>query len=100
MRLMLMIPVLALAACVEKEKVPSGAEDFATFCSACHGLGGKGDGDAAATARRAHRLRGAASNYALHDLMALAQAIERNPDVIDPTRMAQPSGTMSGRWQM
>ena len=46
-------------------------------------------GDAAVTARRAHRLRGAASNYALHDLMALAQAIERNPDVIDPTRMAQ-----------
>ena len=52
MRLMLMIPVLALAACVEKEKVPSGAEDFATFCSACHGLGGKGDGDAAATLDR------------------------------------------------
>ena len=39
---------LALAACVEKEKVPTGAEDFATFCSACHGLSGKGDGDMAA----------------------------------------------------
>lgn len=48
MRWMLMIPVLALAACVEREKVPSGAEDFATFCSACHGAGGKGDGPAAA----------------------------------------------------
>ena len=52
MRLMLMIPVLALAACVEKDKVPSGAEDFATFCSACHGAGGKGDGGAAATLDR------------------------------------------------
>lgn len=39
---------LSLAACVEKDKVPSGAEDFATFCSACHGAGGKGDGAAAA----------------------------------------------------
>ena len=52
MRLMLLIPILALAACVEKDKVPSGTEDFATFCSACHGLGGKGDGDAAATLDR------------------------------------------------
>ena len=48
MRLMLLIPILALAACVEKDKVPSGTEDFATFCSACHGAGGKGDGEAAA----------------------------------------------------
>ncbi len=39
---------LALAACVEKEKVPTGAEDFASFCSACHGLSGKGDGAMAA----------------------------------------------------
>ena len=39
---------LSLVACVEKDKVPSGAEDFATFCSACHGAGGKGDGEAAA----------------------------------------------------
>lgn len=43
---------MSLAACVEKDKVPSGAEDFATFCSACHGAGGKGDGDAAATLDR------------------------------------------------
>ena len=48
MRLMLLIPILALAACVEKDKMPSGTEDFATFCSACHGAGGKGDGEAAA----------------------------------------------------
>ncbi len=48
MRLLLMIPVLVLAACVDPGKVPSGAEDFATFCAACHGAGGKGDGPAAA----------------------------------------------------
>ena len=46
MRLMMLLPVLVLTACVEKDKVPSGAEDFATFCSACHGAGGKGDGGA------------------------------------------------------
>jgi mono/diheme cytochrome c family protein len=52
MRLMLLLSVLALAACVEKDSVPSGSEDYATFCSACHGPGGKGDGDAAATLDR------------------------------------------------
>ena len=49
---MILPALMSLAACVEKDKVPSGAEDFATFCSACHGLGGKGDGDAAATLDR------------------------------------------------
>lgn len=49
----LILPMaLTLGACVEKDSVPSGAEDFATFCSACHGAGGKGDGDAAATLDR------------------------------------------------
>lgn len=43
---------LSLGACVEKDKTPSGAEDFATFCSACHGAGGKGDGEAAAALDR------------------------------------------------
>jgi mono/diheme cytochrome c family protein len=45
----LMVPVavpLALAACVERE-APTGAEDFASFCAACHGAKGKGDGPAA-----------------------------------------------------
>jgi mono/diheme cytochrome c family protein len=37
---------LALAACVERE-APTGAEDFATFCAACHGSSGRGDGPAA-----------------------------------------------------
>ena len=40
--------ILLLAACVEKERVPTGAEDFTTFCAACHGTGGRGDGPAAA----------------------------------------------------
>ncbi|HOZ33738.1 MAG TPA: c-type cytochrome [Tabrizicola sp.] len=43
---MLLLP-LALGACVDRE-LPTGAEDFATFCAACHGAGGKGDGPAAA----------------------------------------------------
>lgn len=39
----------ALAACVDAKDSPdTGAEDFATYCAACHGAGGKGDGDAAA----------------------------------------------------
>lgn len=43
----------ALAACLTPApKVPSGAEDFATFCAACHGPGGKGDGPAAADLAR------------------------------------------------
>lgn len=37
---------LALAACVEKEE-PTGSEDFTTFCAACHGSSGRGDGSAA-----------------------------------------------------
>jgi mono/diheme cytochrome c family protein len=49
---MILPVVLSLGACVEKDKVPTGAEDFAAFCSACHGLSGKGDGDAAATLDR------------------------------------------------
>lgn len=43
---------LSLAGCVETEKVPTGAEDFGDFCSACHGLSGKGDGEAAAALAR------------------------------------------------
>jgi mono/diheme cytochrome c family protein len=52
MRLLILLPAVALAACVEPD-VPTGAEDFATFCSACHGLSGKGDGEAASTLARA-----------------------------------------------
>jgi hypothetical protein len=45
---MILPAALMLAACVETAETPTGAEDFADFCASCHGLGGKGDGDAAA----------------------------------------------------
>lgn len=41
---LLILPLLA--ACVPEEP-PTGAEDFAAFCSGCHGAGGKGDGELA-----------------------------------------------------
>ena len=43
---------LALAACVERETVPTGREDFEDFCAACHGMSGKGDGEGAAALDR------------------------------------------------
>lgn len=44
-----------LAACMVEQEAPppTGAEDFATFCAACHGAGGKGDGEVAATLAKA-----------------------------------------------
>lgn len=60
-----LLPVLALvvvAACVlgpKPDPIPTGAQDFADFCAGCHGLSGKGDGEAAATlARRPADLTG------------------------------------------
>lgn len=47
MRLQWIMLPLALAACVEPE-APTGAEDFASYCAACHGSSGRGDGPAAA----------------------------------------------------
>jgi mono/diheme cytochrome c family protein len=52
MRHLWMLAPLALAACMERD-LPTGAEDFATYCAACHGAGGKGDGPAAAGLARA-----------------------------------------------
>ena len=52
MRLYWIMLPLALAACVEKEAPPTGAEDFATFCAACHGTSGTGNGPAAAGLER------------------------------------------------
>lgn len=49
---MILPAVLSVSACVEKEVVPSGAEDFAVFCAACHGLDGKGGGELATTLDR------------------------------------------------
>ncbi len=46
----LAVPLAALvaaAACLP-QRVPSGGEDYATFCAACHGPAGRGDGPAAA----------------------------------------------------
>ena len=51
-RALVMIFPLALAACIEERK-PSGAADFTTFCSACHGAGGAADGAAAAGLKQA-----------------------------------------------
>jgi mono/diheme cytochrome c family protein len=48
MRCMILLTTCALFACVARADPPTGAEDFATFCSSCHGAGGAGDGDAAA----------------------------------------------------
>jgi mono/diheme cytochrome c family protein len=39
---------LALAACLPThDRTPTGSEDYATFCAACHGPSGRGDGAAA-----------------------------------------------------
>ncbi|NHB78489.1 cytochrome c [Rhodobacter calidifons] len=46
--LLMVMAALGLAGCVEKERAPTGAEDYASYCAACHGAGGKGDGPAAA----------------------------------------------------
>jgi mono/diheme cytochrome c family protein len=47
-----MAVLAVLAACVmpgrEAASVPTGAQDFAEHCVACHGASGKGDGEAAA----------------------------------------------------
>ncbi len=45
-RLILTLPLI-LAACVPADNGPSGAEDFATHCTACHGARAVGDGDLA-----------------------------------------------------
>lgn len=51
MRYLTILALLSLAACVEPD-APTGAEDYATFCAACHGPSGKGDGPAAAGLER------------------------------------------------
>ena len=48
----LLVASLALAGCVPQgapKSIPTGAEDYATYCAGCHGAGGKGDGEAAAS---------------------------------------------------
>ncbi|MBW6507599.1 MAG: c-type cytochrome [Rhodobacteraceae bacterium] len=41
--LMFALAALSLAACVPTP-APTGAADYAAYCAACHGPGGKGDG--------------------------------------------------------
>lgn len=46
------VALVALGACVlgpKPAQLPSGAEDFADFCSSCHGLSGKGNGEMSST---------------------------------------------------
>jgi len=46
------VVLLGLAACVlpgMEPPIPSGAEDYATYCAVCHGDGGKGAGPMAST---------------------------------------------------
>lgn len=43
-----MLVALTLAGCVAEEDTSTGREDFVTYCAACHGEGGVGDGPAAA----------------------------------------------------
>jgi mono/diheme cytochrome c family protein len=47
-----LIAGLALTACFDRE-IPTGTEDYASFCAACHGKGGLGDGPTAAGLERA-----------------------------------------------
>ena len=51
MRLLILALPLVLAACIERD-VPTGRADFGDFCASCHGLSGKGDGEAAAHLER------------------------------------------------
>ncbi len=51
-RLMFPLAILSvLAACGKPPEAPAttGASDFATYCAACHGAGGKGDGTRSAS---------------------------------------------------
>ena len=44
------VAALSLSACVPQnndKEIPTAAEDYATYCSACHGPEGKGNGDLA-----------------------------------------------------
>lgn len=50
-----LMALLGLSACIlvaRPDPLPTGAMDFADYCSACHGLSGKGDGDLATTLSR------------------------------------------------
>ena len=54
-----MVILTALAACLPGGKtgtagaIPTGAEDFQSYCATCHGSGGRGNGEAAASLAKA-----------------------------------------------
>lgn len=49
----LILCVIALSACVDTKDTPdTGAEDYAAYCSSCHGATGKGDGEVASDLTR------------------------------------------------
>lgn len=50
-RTAILLSALGLSACMAEkpDPVPTGAEDFAAYCSACHGTAGTGAGEVAAT---------------------------------------------------
>lgn len=53
--LIALLPLMVLGACMLGQggaRLPTGAEDFADYCSACHGADGKGDGEMALTLTR------------------------------------------------
>jgi mono/diheme cytochrome c family protein len=47
MRLRWMLLTLPLLGACTQEEAPSGAEDFVTYCAACHGTSGTGNGPGA-----------------------------------------------------
>lgn len=49
--LFLALPLM-LGACMPQDGPPTGAEDFATYCAACHGADGRGTGEIAADLTR------------------------------------------------
>lgn len=50
-RILPFLSVIVLGACVlgAADRIPTGAQDYADYCAACHGPSGKGDGELATT---------------------------------------------------
>ena len=74
-QLAILASLIPLAACLKPEaKTPTGAEDFADYCSGCHGVTGKGDGPMAANLGKRPadltRLAGAKGKIAMAPVMS------------------------------
>lgn len=85
-KLALIASLIPLAACLKAEKEPpaTGAEDFATYCAACHGDGGKGDGPMADTLDKRPadltQLAGADGKIPMAQVMSKIWGYARAPD--------------------